>query len=217
MLRVLIADDNAVIRQGLAALLEAAGDIAVAGQAATGKEAVALARELRPDVAMLDVRMPVQDGLTAAETVAKHTRVLMLTYADDEATVTGAIRAGASGYLVHGRFTPEELDRAVRDVAAGQTVLSPVAAAIVFGALRRADRPLQPPSPTELTERECEIMALVARGVTNGDIAGRLFLSEKTVKNHLNRIYAKLGVTRRAEAIAHWLGVAAADGHRQAV
>lgn len=211
MIRVLITDDNAVIRQGLASLLEASGDVRVVGQATNGKEAIALAASLRPDVVLLDARMPITDGPTAAATISQHAKVLMLTYADDEATVTRAIRSGASGYLVHGRFTPDELRQAVLDVAGGRSVLSPAVAAVVFDALRGSGAEAAAP-PVELTAREVELMGLLVKGSTNQQMAQTLFLSEKTVKNHLNRMYAKLGVNRRSEAVAVWLGISPREG-----
>lgn len=224
MIRVLIADDNAVIRSGLAGLLDVEDGIAVVAQASTGKDALHLARTHLPHVALLDVRMPVMDGLTAAGPLSELCRVLMLTYADDAEIVTGAIRAGAAGYLVHGTFTPEDLVRAVRDVHAGRNPVSPSVAPALFAAVRDGDAPGSGPdddgralagvgparvsSAAGLTDREREVMDLVARGLPNQGIAERLFLSEKTVKNHINRAYAKLGVGNRAQAIATWLGTA---------
>lgn len=206
VIRVVIADDNAVIRRGLASLLESLGGFSVVAQVDNGKHAVAAASTHRPDVVLLDVRMPVMNGVDAASQLAPATKVLMLTYSEDEWAVTGAIKAGALGYLVHGRFTPDELADAVRDVAAGKAVLSPAVATTVFGALRHGDADTGAP-PFDVTEREFEIMQLVVRGQTNAEIGAALFISDKTVKNHLNRVYAKLGVSRRAEAIATWLGV----------
>ncbi len=207
MIRVLIADDNPVIRRGVAALLAAAGDIEVVGEAGNGKEAVTLARELKPDVVLLDVRMPVMDGVAAAEQLAERAKVMMLTYGEEEDLVAGAVRAGASGYLVHGRFEPDELERAVRDLARGEKVLSPAVVPAVFEALRKAGDVAGVAADSALTEREQEVMNLLAKGLSNKAIADRLYVSEKTVKNHINRIYAKLGVTTRAEAITEWLGV----------
>jgi DNA-binding NarL/FixJ family response regulator len=208
MTRVLIVDDNAVLRRGVASLLEVADGIEVVGEAGTGKEAIALAKELSPDVVLLDVRMPVMDGIEAAGPLSKIAKVMMLTYSEDEERVSAAIRAGASGYLVHGRFTPEELERAVTDLAAGRNVISPAVVSVVFDALREGPGVKTKTGPAALTEREAEIMNLLAQGRSNGAIAGELFISEKTVKNHINRIYAKLGVANRAEAIAAHLGVA---------
>jgi DNA-binding NarL/FixJ family response regulator len=205
---VLIVDDNAVLRRGVASLLDAADGIEVVGEAGTGKEAIAMAKEVAPDVVLLDVRMPVMDGIAAAGPLSKIAKVMMLTYSEDEERVSNAIRAGASGYMVHGRFTPEELEQAVIDLAKGGNVISPSVVSVVFDALRDAPRGGVSEGPAALTERESEIMNLLAQGRSNGAIATELFISEKTVKNHINRIYAKLGVTSRAEAIAAHLGVA---------
>jgi DNA-binding NarL/FixJ family response regulator len=206
---VLIADDNTVIRHGLASLLATSDDIEVVGEAANGQQAIEATEELRPDVVLLDVRMPVTDGVTAAATVSRTAKVAMLTYADDEPTVTAAIRAGASGYLVHGRFDADELGQAVRDVAAGNTVLSPAVAPVVFEALRHHTTvtTTKEGDPLGLTEREADVMNHLAQGSSNAAIAAELFMSEKTVQNHIHRIYAKLGVRTRAQAIALWLGV----------
>lgn len=208
MIRVLVVDDNAVLRRGVVSLLESSDGIEIVGEAGTGKEAISRASETRPDVVLLDVRMPVMDGIAAAGSLSKQSKVMMLTYAEDEERVAGAIKAGASGYLVHGRFTPEELERSVKDLAAGRNVLSPSVVSVVFGALKEGAHGGLDQGPSSLTEREDEVMTLLSRGTSNKAIAQRLFISEKTVKNHINRIYAKLGVTTRAEAIAAFLGVA---------
>lgn len=209
--RVLLADDNAIVRQGLASVLEASGEVEVAGQAADGREAVRLAAELRPDLVLLDVRMPIMDGIEAAAALSATHRVVMLTYSEDEPLVTGAIRAGASGYLVHGRFSPEELVRSVSEAVAGESPVSPAVVSTVFAALRdeEADQPLAPAAAEELSTREREIMALLAEGRSIPDIARHLVLSKKTVKNHVTHIYGKLRVSSRAEATAAWLGTGA--------
>jgi DNA-binding NarL/FixJ family response regulator len=206
-LRVIVADDNAVVRSGLVSLLEAGG-VEVAGEASDGEKAIALAERLRPDLVLLDVRMPLMDGVTAARRLAKTTRVLMLTYTDTPEIIRAAIGNGAAGYLVHGTFTPEELLNAVHQVARGANPLSPAAVAVLVGAVQ--DQATAPPQPAGarygLSAREMEVMELVAKGYPNGTIAARLFLADKTIKNHVNHIYAKLGVTTRAAAIALWLG-----------
>jgi DNA-binding NarL/FixJ family response regulator len=212
VIRVLIVDDNAVIRRGVAALLADTSDVEVVGEAGDGREAIRLASELRPDVVLLDVRMPVMDGIAASAPLAEHSRVMMLTYTDEEEQVVAAIRAGASGYLVHGQFDADELVARIRQLAAGETVLSPAVVGTVFEALRRTPgAPDDPFGPASLTAREREIMNLIAQGLTNGQIAERFVLSEKTVKNHVNRIYGKLGAANRAQATALWLGTAARE------
>jgi DNA-binding NarL/FixJ family response regulator len=213
MIRVLIADDNAVIRQGVRALLtSSADDIEVVGEAATGREAIDQAEALRPDVVLLDIRMPVMDGVKAAERLATQCKVMMLTYSDDEPMVAGAIRAGAHGYLVHGRFEPDELTRAVRDLAGGKRIVSPSVAPVIFELIARGESrdggpPARDSGPDALTEREREVMTAISRGRSNRDIATELVISEKTVKNHIRAIYDKLGVGSRAEAMAVWLGI----------
>jgi DNA-binding NarL/FixJ family response regulator len=210
--RVMVVDDNTVIRTGLRSLLALSDDVVVVGEAANGKEAVETAQRVHPDVVLLDVRMPVVDGVTAAKELVRQSKVLMLTYADDGEVITSALRAGASGYLVHGAFQPEELVRAVVGTAQGAAYLSPEAAGVLVGAVRSELGRLAPDRRRfALSEREAEVMDLISSGRSNVDIASKLFLSEKTVKNHVNRIYVKLGVRTRAEAIALWLGVAPAE------
>jgi DNA-binding NarL/FixJ family response regulator len=209
MIRVMIVDDNPVIRRGVAALLGEADDIRLVGEAADGREAIRVAGEAKPDVVLLDVRMPVMDGVEAAGPLAERARVMMLTYTDEQERVIAAIRAGAAGYLVHGQFGADELATRVRQLAAGETVLSPAIVGTVFEALRKTPgSPDEADGPASLTEREREIMNLISQGLTNRDIAERFVLSEKTVKNHVNRIYSKLGATNRAQATALWLGTA---------
>ena len=141
VIRVLLVDDNAIVRRGIASLLSEADGIEVVGQAADGREAVAVARETRPDVVCLDVRMPVMDGVAAAKPLSERSKVLMLSYSEEEPLVTGAIANGASGYLVHGRFEPEELETRIKAIARGEMVLSPAVTPAVFDALRRAPGP----------------------------------------------------------------------------
>jgi DNA-binding NarL/FixJ family response regulator len=209
MIRVMIVDDNAVIRRGVAALLGDADDIRLVGEAGDGREAIRVAGESKPDVVLLDVRMPVMDGVEAAGPLSERARVMMLTYTEDEDRVVAAIRAGAAGYLVHGQFDADELAARIRQLAAGETVLSPAIVGTVFEALRRTPgSPDEADGPASLTEREREIMNLISQGLTNREIAAQFVLSEKTVKNHVNRIYSKLGATNRAQATALWLGTA---------
>ena len=155
--------------------------------------------------------MPVMDGVAAAGPLSERAKVLMLSYNEDEHLVTGAIRNGAAGYLVHGRFDPDELEARIRAVAQGEMVLSPSVTPAVFDALRRAPGRRQRRAARTglgaLTAREREVLNLLARGLSNRDIAEQLVITNKTVKNHLSRIYEKIGVHSRAEAIALWLGV----------
>ncbi|WP_153531725.1 response regulator [Actinomadura macrotermitis] len=213
---VVVADDNPVVRSGLVALLESTGEVRVVGQAGDGAHAIELTERHRPDLVLLDVRMPLVDGLTAVRTLSTLTRVLMLTYTDDAETIRAAVRHGASGYLVHGTFTAEELAAAVRDTVSGKgNPLSPVAVSALMAAMKETQPALAVRAPGQqgfgLSARESEVMDLIARGRSNREIAGELFLTEKTVKNHVNRIFAKLAVTNRAAAIANWLGTTARD------
>lgn len=200
-IRILIADDNPIVRTGLVTLLEAAG-LTVAGQARDGREAIDFTRRLRPDVVLLDIRMPLLDGLAAVETLSTQTTVIMLTNSEDPSSVRSAIRRGAAGYLVHGQFNADQLANQIRSaVDERSTPMSDSAVRALLESTRTAPAGLE---TLRLTRREREVMALMATGLTNGAIAKELTLSEKTVKNHVNHMYAKLGVSRRAEAVARW-------------
>jgi DNA-binding NarL/FixJ family response regulator len=212
-IRVLVADDQAVVRQGVVMLLSTAADLEVAGEASDGQEALRLALELRPEVALVDLRMPGLDGAQVTAGIvaaALGTRVLILTtYADDDA-VMPALRAGAAGYLTKD-VTSEALLAAVRDVAAGRTVLdSAVQQRLVQlvvaepAAAPRAPAPADglPAAAEGLTPRESDVVRLVARGLNNRQVARELFVSEATVKTHLNHILAKLAMPDRAALIA---------------
>lgn len=213
MISVLVVDDNSVIRRGLVALLAEEEDIKVVGEAADGQDAIRVAAQREPAVVLLDVRMPVMDGVQAAAELSRRSRVMMLTYTEEEEMVTAAIRAGASGYLVHGQFDGDQLASRIRLLASGETVLSPTVVGTVFEALRRTPGAASEASgPASLTAREREIMNLIVQGLTNGQIAERFVLSEKTVKNHVNRIYAKLEVNNRVQATARWLGTSPREG-----
>lgn len=212
MIQVLVVDDNDVIRSGLLSLLAGLPDIEVVGEASTGREAIEQADRLSPDVVLLDVRMPVMDGVTAAGPLSHRAKVVMLTYSNEPTTVSGALRAGASGYLVHGQFSADDLARAIRDVAAERHAISDAAVPALLDALRSGG---QERGGTrlglragghDLTEREAEVMDAIARGLSNTQIAEELFLAVKTVKNTINRIYVKLDVSARGEAIARWIG-----------
>lgn len=206
---VLIADDQAVVRAGFAALLDAQDGIGVIGQAATGKEALTLSARLDPDVILMDVRMPEMDGIEATRRIlgpnypAAHVpRILMLTTFDIDDYVYDALQAGASGFLLKDAL-PEELVHAVRVVAAGDALLSP-------GITRRmiaqfaAQKPRPKPSAallSELTEREREVLILLGKGFSNAEIAERLFIAEQTVKTHVSKVLAKIGARDRVHAV----------------
>ncbi|MFA9431663.1 response regulator [Egicoccus sp. AB-alg2] len=212
MIRVLVVDDNEVVRTGVTALVASLPDVEVAGEAATGRQAIEVAAEVAPDVVLLDVRMPVLDGVSAAARLSQDHKVLMLTYSDEPSVVAGALRNGASGYLVHGTFTAQELATAIRDVAADRPAVGDAAVPALLSALRGSAPATTAPTlglrggGHGLTPREAEVMDGIARGLSNQTIAAELFLAEKTVKNTINRIYTKLGVASRSEAIARWLG-----------
>jgi DNA-binding NarL/FixJ family response regulator len=196
-IKLLIADDHPVVRDGLSGMFARDPDFEVLGEAADGAEALALAKELRPDVILMDLRMPGMDGLTAITELVKQgsaARVLVLTTYDTDTYVVPAIEAGATGYLL--KDAPrDELLRAVRAAAAGESVLSPTVASRLVSRVRT-------PEAGPLTQREIEVLELVAAGNTNRETAARLFISEATVKSHLLNLYLKLGVKDRAAAVA---------------
>ena len=196
-IRVLIVDDHPVVRDGLRGIFESTTEFEVVGEGGNGAEAVTRARALRPDVVLMDLRMPDVDGVTAIKRLAElglETRVLVLTTYDTDSDVVPAIEAGATGYLL--KDAPRsELLRAVRAAARGEAVLSPSVATRLLGQVRA-------PAREPLSNRELDVLALVARGTSNRDTATRLFISEATVKTHLLHIYAKLGVNDRAAAVA---------------
>ncbi|MFI6939612.1 response regulator [Streptomyces sp. NPDC050418] len=278
-LRVVVADDNPVVRAGLTALLGGRDDLQVVAEAADGRQALAVAQQHRPDVVLLDVRMPGVDGISALPYLVQVAPVLMLTYSRESAIVQEALRLGAGGYLVHGEFTADQLADAVRDIKAGRAHFTASAQDALLAHVRGTGTepppgaapglpdglgrvyetgipftgtskvpgiPVQPAHPaTEahgqhpaipgppvseppfaeqslsqmqspvsqsfrsgfgLSAREVEVMDLIATGMSNQQIAATCFISEKTVKNHINRIFAKLHSTSRSEAIAVWLG-----------
>lgn len=195
-LRVLLVDDHPVVRSGLRALLSTLPDVEVAGEAADGAVAVELAVALQPDVVLMDLGLPVLDGVAATREViarAPGVAVLVLTMHEDTSTVGAALRAGARGYLLKG-VDQDTLLAALRDVASGATVV---------GAAVEPAVPAPWRSPEELTPRERDVLALVAQGLSNAEITERLVLSPKTVRNHVSNIYLKLGVPDRARAIVH--------------
>jgi DNA-binding NarL/FixJ family response regulator len=196
-IRLLIADDHPVVRDGLSGMFAAEPGFEVAGQAADGAEAVRLAQALNPDVILMDLRMPGMDGVTAITELSARkipARVLVLTTYDTDSYVLPAIEAGATGYLL--KDAPRaELLRAVRAAAEGHAVLAPSVATRLISRVRA-------PQPELLSQREFEVLELVAAGTTSREAAARLFISEATVKTHLLHIYAKLGVSDRAAAVA---------------
>jgi DNA-binding NarL/FixJ family response regulator len=203
---VLIVDDNPIVRAALRGYLDGTDETRVVGEAGDGSIALQLAHRLRPAVTLLDYRMPVADGLSVVSAISAYSAVLVLTSDESEELVTAMLRGGARGYLVHGMFDLPDLLRAVRAVAAGEGWLSPRAASVVAHTLRDADsaKPTRLPMGSGLTGREHDVLNLLCLGLSNAAIGERLWLTEKTVKNHLNHAFAKLGVSSRAEAIVFW-------------
>jgi DNA-binding NarL/FixJ family response regulator len=206
MIRVGLADDQALVRAGFRALLDAQADIEVVGEAGDGDEAVRLAAELTPDVMLMDIRMPGVDGLSATRRIAADDRsagvrvVILTTFGLDE-YVFEAIRSGASGFLVKDT-EPEELVQAVRVVAGGEALLSPsVTRQLIAEFAARAKEPGEAASLEELTDRERGVVALVAEGLSNDEIAGRLFVSPATAKTHVSRAMGKLRARDRAQLV----------------
>ncbi|WP_433151528.1 response regulator [Actinomadura nitritigenes] len=202
---LLIADDHPVVRDGLRGMFTGEPGFEVLAEAADGAEAVRLAEALRPDVVLMDLRMPGTDGVTAITRMAERrlpARVLVLTTYDTDSDVLPAIEAGATGYLLKDALQ-DELFRAVRAAARGESVLSPSVAARLMSRMRTAAaRSAAPRGEESLSPRELEVLGLIARGSTNREAAARLFISEATVKTHLLHIYGKLGVNDRAAAVA---------------
>jgi DNA-binding NarL/FixJ family response regulator len=208
-IRVLVADDQTLVREGLVTLLGLIPGIEVAGVARDGEEAIELAARIRPDVVLMDLRMPRLDGVEATRRLvaARPTpRVVVLTtYADDE-SIFAALQAGALGYLTKDSGA-DDIARAVRTVHAGQALLEPAVQRRLIESLRERPpapaAPPSPPAPDDLTPREVEVLGLIAQGLSNGDIARRLFVSEATVKTHVNNIFSKAGVRDRAQAVRY--------------
>ena len=207
-LRILIVDDHALFRRGLQMVLKQEPDLDVVGEAGDGHEAVDKAQELMPDVILMDVRMPRRSGIEATQQIKDllpHVKILMLTISDEEADLYDAIKAGASGYLLK-EISIDEVADAIRSVWAGQSRISPSMAAKLlteFAAMsKRAEERQQLPAP-RLTDREMEVLKLVAQGLNNRDIAKELFISENTVKNHIRNILEKLHLHSRMEAVVY--------------
>ena len=206
MIRVLLADDQALVRGGFRSILEGQPDMEVVGEAADGAEAVELARATRPDVVVMDIRMPRLDGIAATrlllERYASPARVLVLSTFNQEAYVYDALRAGASGFLLKSA-PPRELAGAIRTVAAGDALLAPEITRAMIRDFVQRPRPgrADPEVLTPLTAREREVLGLIARGRSNAEIAAELFLSEPTVKTHVGRVLAKLQLRDRVHAV----------------
>lgn len=204
-IRVVIADDQALVRAGFAALLNAQDDIEVVGEAENGDQAVRRVRELAPEVVLMDIRMPVLDGLAATRAIAADpdlagVRVIVLTTFELDEYVFEAMRAGATGFLVK-HTEPADLVKAVRVVAGGDALLSPSVTRRLVAEFATHAKPAPAATLTVLTDREREVMALVAEGLTNAEIAGRLFMSPATARTHVSRILVKLGARDRTQLV----------------
>ena len=197
--RILVVDDHSVVRQGLRMFLSLDSDLEVVGEASNGLEGIALARELNPDVILMDLLMPVMDGITAIYQLRNelpNIEIIALTSVLEDDKVIGAVRAGAIGYLLKDTKA-DELCRAIKAAASGQVQLSPQAAARLMREIKSPD------SPEKLTERETEVLRLLAMGYSNKQIAGELVIGEKTVKTHVSNILMKLGLSSRTQAALH--------------
>jgi DNA-binding NarL/FixJ family response regulator len=205
VIRVLLVDDQRLVRAGFRSILDGEDDIAVVAEAADGREALQAAHDHRPDVVLMDIRMPVLDGLAATRHLladpAVHSKVVILTTFDLDEDVYGALRAGASGFLVKDT-EPEELIHAVRVVARGDALLAPsITRRLISEFAARATRPAPAPALDRLTDREREVLSLVAAGLSNDEIARELTLSPATAKTHVSRIMTKTGVRDRAQLV----------------
>lgn len=197
MIRLLIADDHPVVRDGLRGIFEGSGDFEVVAEACNGREAVDRAAVMRPDVVLMDLRMPVLDGVSATRELNRRgvpSRVLVLTTYDADSDVLPALEAGATGYLL--KDAPaDDLLRGARAAARGESMLAPSVTSRLLGQVRE-------PAKEPLSQRELDVLALIARGCSNREAAAKLYISEATVKTHLLHLYAKLGVSDRAAAVA---------------
>jgi DNA-binding NarL/FixJ family response regulator len=220
-IRILIADDHPLFRDGLRALLESVPDMQVIGEVATGNEVMAQAQALQPDVILMDIKMPGLNGIEATRRILQaspHIRILIITMFEDDESVFAAIRAGARGYLLKGAVQEETL-RAIRAVASGEAIFGPAIAEHLmhyFGSTRPVGKSGPAQFFPELTDREYEILALLAQRKSNAEIAAHLVLSPKTVRNHVSNILSKLQVADRTEAMrAAWTaGLGQGDGDR---
>ena len=207
MIRVLVADDQALVRGSVRVLVDTAADLEVIGEAANGAEAVEIAAAQKPDVLLMDVRMPVMDGIQATRQITENpqtasVRILILTTFDLDEYVYAALRAGASGFLLKDT-PPADLLTAIRIVAAGEALLAPAVTRRLIAAFARLPQPGQRPAATleGVTERESEVLALIARGLSNAEIARALHVTMATAKTHISRLLAKLGARDRAQLV----------------
>ena len=206
-IRLLVADDHALFREGLAALLSTTKEVELVGEAASGEEALAQAKALSPDVILMDINMPGMDGVQATRTILldqPEIAIVMVTMLEDDASVFSAMRAGARGYVLKGAHH-EELLQAIRAAAGGQVLFGPNIAARMMGFFQKLAANKSSDSPheafPELTSREREVLELIAQGIANSQIAERLVISDKTVRNHITSIFSKLQVADRSQAI----------------
>lgn len=204
IIRILIADDHPIVRDGLVGVLEAEPDLMVVGEAGTGREAVERARALEPDVILMDLEMPGMDGVEALRALHAEdptVKVIVFTAFDTDERILAAVQAGAQGYLLKG-VPREEIARAVRIVHGGGSLLQPVVASKLLKQMAEGSRHSQPDQPEKFTERELEVLQLLARGLQNKEIAELLFITERTVKFHVSSILSKLDSSNRTEAVA---------------
>ena len=202
-IRILLADDHTLFRHGIRALLDSVPDLELVGEAASGEEGLAQAAALQPDVILMDIKMPDLNGIEATRRILAanpRANVVVLTMFEDDDSVFAAMRAGARGYVLKGADEGELL-RVVRAVAGGEALFGPAIAARLMRYFAAAGSPAVAPAFPDLTERERDILALIAQGHSNSDIAARLYLSTKTVRNHISSIFGKLQVADRAQAI----------------
>jgi len=211
-IRILIVDDNFVARRGLSSFLQTVSDISVVGEASTGRNAIEWIKSNSADTVLMDVRMPDTDGIDATaeiHRISPETRVLMLTVCDDQSTILRALLAGAKGYMVYGRFTPEDLIAAIHTVMSGESItVPPLSTSLlehVHAHLSEVNDIEDMENMEPLTAREKEILSLIAIGKGNSEIADAFDVKEKTIKNHINNIYSKLQIKSRYEAINYML------------
>ncbi len=207
-IRVLLADDHTLFRKGIRTILEQTQDIEVVGEAANGQEAVAAARELVPDAILMDIKMPVINGIDASKAILQenpHIGIILVTMFDDPESVFAGMRAGARGYVLK-EAEPDELRRAIEAAYRGEVILCPIMAKKVLDHFGRGAKVQAPGLPyEELTQRELQVLQLAADGMSNKEIAGELFITEKTAKNHIANIFSKLQVNDRTQAILYAL------------